>query len=129
MANHNVLGVNPVSCVFMDSLVGVFAGGVIAFVITFLVSRHYYQRASKELRDEVEKLRRLNILIVRILDEANLLPPGTKTTKDEAGNYTGGFTHELSGALEGKMDLRAVEVITDTPEQEAPSEEKGPRQE
>ena len=81
------------------------------------------------MRDEVDKLRKLNSLTIRILDEAKLLPPGTKPTKDEAGNYTGGFTHELSGALEGKLGLGEVEVITDKSEQEAPSEEKDPRQE
>jgi hypothetical protein len=105
------------------------AGALISALIGLFLSWW----GTKQMRDEVEKLRKLNVLTIRILDEANLLPPGTKTTKDEAGNYTGGFTHELSAALEGKATLEAAAVVreddTDTPEQEDPSEEKGPRQE
>ena len=38
---------------FIYSVAGIIIGGL----ITFFVSRHYYQRASEELRSEAEKLR------------------------------------------------------------------------
>jgi hypothetical protein len=39
---------------FLSTVAGVLVGGL----ITWLVSRHYYQRASKDLRREAESLRR-----------------------------------------------------------------------
>jgi hypothetical protein len=115
---------------FLETPIGQLVTGAL---IAILISLVFSWWGTKQLRNETEKLRKLNILTIRILDEGNLLPPGTKPTKDEAGNYTGGFTHELSAALEGKATLEAAAVVreddTDTPEQEDPSEEKGPRQE
>jgi|SRR5829696_115886 len=104
------------------------AGALIAIAISLVFSWW----GSKQLREETEKLRNLNILTIRILDEAESLPPDTEPTKDEAGNYTGGLTRKLSGTFGGKGTYEADEVITDKPEQETPGEEKeekGPRQE
>jgi hypothetical protein len=68
----------------LGSFFGVLAGGV----TIICVSRYYYQRASKELRDETEKLRTINCMTVEMLERSGSLPPGLKVARDEGGNCT-----------------------------------------
>ncbi len=111
------------------AFIGVLAGGG----ITFFVSRYYCQRASIELRSEAENLRRLNILTISILDEARVLPEHLKPARDEAGEYTGGFSPELTAlSIAANPESGASQTSTNTPEEDPKNEEEvedGPRQE
>jgi hypothetical protein len=67
---------------FLSTLVALVAGGV----ITFLVARHYYEKASSDLKDEAAALRketarlkRHTTLILRGLEDAGLV----EYTQDE----------------------------------------------
>lgn len=60
---------------------GVFAGGL----ITLIVARVYYEKASVELNKEAEYLRKLNILMLRAMQNAGLADLNT----DENGNPIG----------------------------------------
>jgi len=54
-------------------------------LITFLVSRYYYKRASEELKRETESLHKNTILILRGLKENGIID----YTEDEYGNPKG----------------------------------------
>lgn len=65
--------------------VGITIGSVIVGgLVTFFCSKHYYEKASKELRIEAEKLCRLNNLILRVMENAGL----ATLTRDAQGNIT-----------------------------------------
>ncbi len=78
------------------------------------------------MRAETEKLRKLNVLTIQILDEAGLLPENVKVTKDEAGTHTGGLTYQLSGRAQSESRARGS---MDVEYKETPTQEDGPRQE
>ena len=59
---------------------GVILGGL----ITWLWSKHYYQKASKELKEEAEKLRNVNNQILLGMEIAGLVT----LTRDAKGNPT-----------------------------------------
>lgn len=121
-------------------MLGTVAGILIGGVITFLVSRHYYQRASKELQGETEKLRgetkklqELHVLTINILNAANLLPERVVITRDEAGTPTG-FTYQLAGRAQPGASAYVNSKVkradgTDAPKQEAQNEEDSQQQE
>lgn len=50
----------------MEALVGVIVGAI----ITWFVSRWYYEKSGKDLQKEAESLRKLNILMIRALEDA-----------------------------------------------------------
>ena len=58
---------------------------IIGSVITWFFSYIYYKKSGDKLREEAEKLERLNILILRAMENAGL----AKLNKDENGNPTG----------------------------------------
>jgi len=95
--------------------VSLFIGGL----ITIAVSRHYYVKASEDLRREAKELNRqneylrlLNGLTIRILDEANMLPKNVEPMKDKAGNYTGGLQYKLEGIADVNVSASmGAEVI------------------
>ena len=63
------------------TLISLLVGGV----ITCYVAKHYYERASRDLRVEAEELRKLNDLILKNLEHAGLV----KLSRDAQGNVTG----------------------------------------
>ncbi len=67
----------------IGTLIGVAAGGI----ITWFVSRAYYQRATKHLNDSVEKLDKRIFKVLRALEEAGLI----ELARDKNGKYTGGL--------------------------------------
>ena len=67
------------------SLVASIIAIIIGAVITFAVSKNYYERASKELLQESEQLRRLNTLILRGLEEGGIFT----LSRDSEGNICG----------------------------------------
>ncbi len=54
----------------VSTLVSIAVGGL----ITFLVTRRYYVRASEDLRQETDNLRRLTIMLLHLTDQADLIP-------------------------------------------------------
>ncbi len=76
----------------MSAFIYAIAGIVVGGVITFLVSRYYYQRASEELRAEAERLRqeseRLHDITLRMLQ--TISGGGqVEVNRDEEGRPTG----------------------------------------
>ena len=63
---------------------GVILGVIWGGLITWFWSKHYYKKASKELKEEAEKLRSLNNLILNGMEIANLVT----LTRDAKGNPT-----------------------------------------
>lgn len=59
-------------------------GVILAGLITWFWSKHYYKKASEELKEEAEKLRSLNNLILNGMEIANLVT----LTRDAKGNPT-----------------------------------------
>jgi hypothetical protein len=53
----------------LSSLASVLAGALIGF----WASRHYYQKASEEMKDEAERQRQLTRLMLRAMEEAGLV--------------------------------------------------------
>ena len=68
-----------------DTFFGVLIGGI----ITFLVARHYYQRAARELRDEAKKLRHLTTLGLRVNEREGK----ADFRWDESGEIVGEHLH------------------------------------
>jgi len=66
--------------VVLNFFIGVLGIGVGAF-ITWRVSKHYYERAGHELREESEALRGLVGMILRAMQNAGL----AKIKRDEKG--------------------------------------------
>jgi hypothetical protein len=58
---------------------------LIGAVITFSVSRNYYMRASQDLVKEADRLKHLNTLILRSLEENDL----ANLARNEKGEITG----------------------------------------
>jgi len=83
-------------------------GIIIGAVITWFISYHYYKRASDELLKEANELRKLNVLILRALENAGL----AKLNRDENGNCIGlqiTFSSKMRGESETSspnLDLR-----------------------
>lgn len=71
-----------------------------------LVSLFFALQGSKQLKAETEKLRKLNVLTIRILDEAKLLPEDIKPIKDEAGEYTGDITKQFSVQITSRSTVK-----------------------
>ena len=65
----------------MEMILALIAGGL----ITWLVAHYYYKRAGDELTLEAARLRHLNMLILRALEERGL----AKLARDSAGEITG----------------------------------------
>jgi hypothetical protein len=59
--------------------------------ITWWVSRHYYKKAGDDLRVEAEELKKLNEMVLRALEEANVVT----IRRDENGRFIG-FIFKIS---------------------------------
>jgi hypothetical protein len=66
---------------FIETLVAVAVGGL----ITFVASRHYYMKASKDLDQAAARLQTLTTLIIRGMEDAGL----ATFNRDQAGNPIG----------------------------------------
>jgi hypothetical protein len=78
---------------FLETPIGQLVTGAL---IAILISLVFSWWGTKQLRNATEKLRKLNILTIRILDEGNLLPPGHKAHK------------RRSRQLYGRLHSRAI---------------------
>jgi hypothetical protein len=61
------------------------AGVAVGALVTWLVAWRYYEKASKDLRNEAETLGQLNVLMLRAMEEAGL----AKFTRNAAGKPVG----------------------------------------
>ena len=62
-----------------------FMGLITGGIISFLITKYYYERAGKDLKKEVGKLRQLNIHVLRSMEEAGLI----KWNRDSQGKIIG----------------------------------------
>jgi len=69
----------------MSALIGLFFGSLIGGVITWLVSKHFYLKASKELRLEVQELRRLSKTMLLGMEYSGWI----ELSRDVSGEITG----------------------------------------
>ena len=60
-------------------------GLIVGAVITWCVAHKYYVKAGEDLRKEASELRKLNVLILRGMEESGLV----KFNRDENGNPVG----------------------------------------
>jgi hypothetical protein len=79
----------------MENFLGSLIGTIIGAFVTWLVARCYYVRSSNELKSEASELRRLNILMLRGMEQEGWV----KLNRDNEGNIKG-FVVELSGSVE-----------------------------
>tara|TARA_R110002074_G_scaffold365015_1_gene538628 strand:- start:13 stop:288 length:276 start_codon:yes stop_codon:yes gene_type:complete len=68
-------------------LVGIIVGGI----ITFSVSKNYYERASADLMEETARLRKLNTLALKALEEGGLV----RFNRNSSGEIVG-LVYEVS---------------------------------
>lgn len=80
------------------SLTGALFGGLLSLMFTWL----FYRKSSEELREEASKLRELNFLMLRGLEEAG----GVEFTRDEEGNLVG-IRIRVSASSHGSSTLTA----------------------
>ena len=80
---------------FIYTLAAVFIGGI----ITLLVSKYYYKSASKDLKGEVSKLKKLSNMILRVMEDEGWV----KLNIDKQGNIQG-FVRKLSGSANIKFE-------------------------
>ena len=66
----------------MENLILTGAGIVVGAFVTSAVAECYYEKASKDLMKEAEKLRKLNILMLKAMEQAGL----AEFTRDNEGN-------------------------------------------
>ena len=83
------------------SIVGVILGGI----ITWLVAKRYYMRATQDLKGEASELRRLSELILRGMENAGWV----KLNRDKEDKITG-FIFELSTKVNAKLKTSAVDL-------------------
>ena len=82
MAHHARGGAGgSVASVDWYTVGGTVVGIVVGGIITYLVSRHYYVRAARSLEQETDRLHRHTTLILRGLEEAELV----EYRRDEQG--------------------------------------------
>jgi hypothetical protein len=82
----------------------------IGALVTWFVARIYYKRASEELTKEASDLRKLNVLILRALENAGLV----ELNRDENGNPTGLVIKlKVGRPLQLKGDVKSADVKID----------------
>ena len=93
---------------FLSSLIGTGIGGF----ITWLVSKQYYERASKDLKNESQGLRKLIILILEGLEIGGLV----EIARDGKGNILGyNFLSARLSKTAITSDKPIVQIQTEKP--------------
>jgi len=82
----------------METLISILVGSV----VTWFFSWRYYAKAGKELQEETAKLRQLNELLLRGLENAGLM----KVARDESGQPTG-LVIELEAHIKAMSSMSA----------------------
>jgi hypothetical protein len=92
---------------FLVEYAPTFLSVLVGALVTFVAARIYYQKASKDLFDEAQELRRLNNLTLRAMEEAGLCEFNT----DENGNVRG-LKISLSGHIRSSSSMSATPSVT-----------------
>lgn len=82
----------------METLISILVGSL----VTWFFSWRYYAKAGEELQDEAAKLRQLNDLLLRGLENAGLM----KVARDESGQPTG-LIIELEAHIKATSSMSA----------------------
>jgi uncharacterized protein YuzE len=69
---------------FME-IIFLIIGLIIGLIVTFFVTNLYYERVKKDLKDEVTRLRELNVRILSKMEEEGLI----EWKRDSKGNIIG----------------------------------------
>jgi hypothetical protein len=70
------------------NVVGTLVGILVGAYVTYRVARHYYEKASEELRQETERLRGYSLIVLRVL-QAYRAGQGFSIRYDEQGEPVG----------------------------------------
>lgn len=89
----------------METIANILVGAL----ITWFLARYYFKKAGNELKEEADKLRKLNILMLRALEEAGL----AKFNRNE-NNEIIGLVINLSavgtmGDITGNLTAKKIE--------------------
>ena len=93
---------------WLGILIGAAIGNLIGGFITYLVSRHYYERAARGLQQEAEELKQQTQLILRALREGLDID----VTQDAQGNIIG-VGVKLRAHIGGSSDVSATPTERD----------------
>jgi Tfp pilus assembly protein PilW len=85
----------------VSTLIGILAGSI----VTFLVSRYYYAKATQDLIIESASLRKLNELMLRAMEQAGF----AKFNRDPQGKITG-MIISLSANIKGESRTSDAEL-------------------
>lgn len=101
----------------MWQFIGTIAGVVIGGLITWLVAWLYYKKAGDELKTETGRIRKLNNLICRGLEQAKLAEFG----RDKDGEISGIYVNlkVSGGGKSGESATTAVDRKPEAPETSA----------
>ena len=92
----------------MAELILALFGMLVGAAVTWWAAWHYYEKASRELAEQAEELRKLNVLMLRGLESAGM----AEFSRDEEGNIKG-MVIKGSGALIGAgAEISGVGLVT-----------------
>jgi hypothetical protein len=86
------------------------AGLISGAISGLLVGSLFHYFASKQLREEAAKLRKLTTIVIRGMEEADWI----EVNRDAQGNITG-IVFERKSAMGAKTELQATPTITGRP--------------
>ena len=90
-----------------------FIGTAIGAIITWVVSKVYYERASKDLKNETQRLRKLNVMILEGMEIGGLV----QLARDGNGNIIGyNFLNVRRTETATTSDKPIVQIRPEKPE-------------
>jgi hypothetical protein len=89
----------------MNSILLTIISMAVGAIITWIVAKYYYEKASNDLKEEAQKLRTLNTLILRALESAGI----ASFNKDQGGEIKG-LIIKLSSNLNSKSRTSDIEL-------------------
>lgn len=80
----------------IPTVINTFFGAILGVMCSIPISLYFYKKAGKELREEINELRKLNKLTIHILGDAGLVNLDD-LSRDANGNLNGGIYKVLHG--------------------------------
>lgn len=84
-------------------MINTFLGAIIGVLFSIPISIYFYKKAGKELREQIDELRKLNKLTIHILGEA-----GFVTLNDLSRDSDG----KLNGGIKKNFDFAVIQTVT-----------------